>query len=351
MRKRYRDLLLVVLMAAAAWGLSAFAMYNIANLPLFTGSAAADWEMSDLYGAVGKRRDVLQKSGDITLVALDGCDRAGMADALELLAYMEPRALGLDVFFLQEDADGRRIEAALCDFPRLVLPFDLHHPESVSFFQQRIPGAHEGFVNLLSSHATGTVRDFVCLKDGRASFPYALAGAPEGWGEAPVRLKFDGIDFPVIPAAELSLSDEADIRDRIVIAGMMEDPSDTHRSAVGEKSSGMLLHAYAAEMFLSHTRMRELPGWVSTLTALLLSLLFLWVSLLAKRKWDDAGTLLMRCLQLLAIFGLFLLGCRLYLEQNIYLDFSLTITMLALDALVFDIVAGAYALFAKNRTL
>lgn len=344
-----KDLWLVPLMTVLAWLLSLLAIYDISSLPLFSGGTVADVEISDLYNAVGNRRRISQKAAHTTVVSIDGCSRAQISEVLERIAYMEPSALGLDVFFIKEDADGAALEEALKGFDTVVLPVDLHHPDGVSFFQNRIPGAREGFVNLLSSNATGSVREFSCVREGISSFAYVLAGEPPLETVRSNLIRFDGTTIPVIPAQELSWSDEEDIRGRIVLMGAMEDPSDMHRTPLGFQTSGVLLHAVVTEMMASGKYLRRSAGWLETSVAFFFCALFLTLTLVVKRKWDDAGTLGMRAVQLLLIFGLFIIGCKLYISFGWYFNLALTITMLAFGALVFDIVAGLYALIPDKK--
>lgn len=340
MEVKKHDWLRVLIMTMVAFGLSLLAIYDISSLPLFSGGTFADVKISDLYNAVGGRNRVAHKANHTTIVSIDGCSRAQIAQALEMISFMEPLALGLDVFFLREDDEGAAIEEALKGFQTVVLPIDLHHPGSLSFFHDRIPGAKEGFVNILSSNATGLVREFQCISGEAPSFAYALAGEPDLQAVSSSLIRFDGTIIPVISAQDLSLADEEDIRGRIVLLGATEDPSDMHRTPLGPQTSGVLIHAIAAEMITSGAFIHNVPTWFEYILAIILSVLFLWAILIAKRAKDDMGTLLMRLVLLVLIFGLFILGCRFYITYGLCLDISFTITILAMGLLVFDIAAG-----------
>ena len=346
---KWKDLILVAVMTAIAWGISFFVIYDISSLPLFSGGSVPDVEISDLYNAVGNRASTSMKAKNTTIVSIDGCSRREIADAIEMISSMEPSALGLDVFFMIEDADGDAIRDALMDIPSLVLPIDIHHPESVSYFHDSIPGAKTGYVNIISTNATGMVRDYSVSQDGFPSFPYALAGEP------PIAsfniIRFDGKQIPVIRASELSMKDEPDIRNHIVILGGLDDPSDMYNTPLGHHTPGVIIHALVTEMISTGEFIRRSPPWVETALALGLCFVFLFFMLLAKRYYDDAGTFFMRIVQLILIFVLFVLGCRMYIAKGLYLNLSFSITMLALGSLVFDIVAGAWVLFAKDKKL
>lgn len=337
--KKY-DFLRILIMTLAAVGLSLLAIYDISSLPLFSGGTVADVKISDLYNAVGTRNQVSHKADHTTIVSIDGCSRAQIARTLEMISFMEPAVLGLDVFFLREDDEGDAIEEALKGFQSVVLPIDLHHPGSVSFFQDRISGAKEGFVNILSSNATGSVREFQCRSGEASSFAYALAGEPDIKSVSSSLIRFDGTVIPVISAHELSLADEEDIRGKIVLVGATDDPSDMHRTPLGPQTPGVLIHALTAEMMASGKYIQNAPSWLEYLVAIIISALFLWAIIMAKRTKSHAGTLFMRLALLALIFGFFILGCRFYITFGYCFDISFTITMLAMVALVFNIATG-----------
>ena len=343
------DLWLISLMTLAAFLLSGLTIYDISSLPLFSGGTVADVEMSDLYNAVGNRRRVMKKASHTTILSIDGCSRAQIADALELLSFMGPSTIGMDVFFLRKDDEGELLEKALKEFPAVVLPLDLHRPEMISFFQDSIPRAQEGFVNIISSNATGSVRRFSCTSGDIPSFPYVLAGKPPLESVKSNLIRFDGTTIPVIQAKSLSIADADDISGKIVIIGAMDDPSDMYRTPIGYQTPGILIHAVVTELISSGRYLRKCNIWLERIIAIAICALFLWLTLILKRYKDDAGTLTMRIVLILLVFTLFIIGCRFYISWGWYFNLSLTVTMLAMGAFVFDIVSGIYALIPDRK--
>ena len=346
---KWKDYILIAIMTAVSWGLSQFVIFDISSLPLFSGGSVPDIEISDLYSAVGSRKLVSQKAQNVSIVSIDGCTRQQIADAIELISFMNPSSLGVDVFFRIEDKEGAAIKDALLGIHNLVLPIDIHHPEAVSFFHDSIPGAVSAYVNIISSNPTGFVREFSILKEDMPSFSYALAQCTPPI--PPYRIRFDGIDVPVIRANELSLADESDIQGKIVLLGAVNDASDQYRTSLGFRTPGVLIHAIVAEMLSRGIYIHVCPSWIEKVLAIIICFLFLGLLLFAKRAYDDAGTLFMRLLQVLLILFFFLLGVKLYLEMNIYVDLALMISMLAMGSLVFDIVVGMYCLFRRNQKI
>lgn len=81
--------------------------------------------MTDVYNTVADRRASRTLSDDIVIVSIDGCSREDIMEVVDYVDYLNPSAIGLDVFFnYPAEGDAGLIESLTqCD--NLVFPVGL----------------------------------------------------------------------------------------------------------------------------------------------------------------------------------------------------------------------------------
>ena len=85
------------------------------------------------------------------------------------------------------------------------------------------------------------------------------------------------------------------------------------------------------------------------LLAFVVSLLFVRLHVHLKDTWNDVGEMFMRFIQFVLLYMFFVLGVNLYLKHNIFIDFSVTLTMLCISMLALSIVNGSIYIWQKIR--
>ena len=83
--------------------ISITSLHRLLNLLDFTNSSeGADFQMSDVYNRVADNRSVRTLSKEILIVPLDGYGRFEIANIISTVNSLEPKAMGLDIMFLEE---------------------------------------------------------------------------------------------------------------------------------------------------------------------------------------------------------------------------------------------------------
>ena len=142
-----------------AFVLSHSILYQITSSSLFSLQKDNDFEMSDFYNVVANNRPIRTYNSDIVIVSLDNCSRTQIAQLIERVAYMQPKAIGIDVFFSYHSEDDSILINAINSFPNIVLAYDAYH-ETQTAFASDLYSATWGSINLIAKHASGTIREF-----------------------------------------------------------------------------------------------------------------------------------------------------------------------------------------------
>ena len=111
------------------------AVYDLTSVSFFSPmEKASDFRFSDFYTLVANKRPVKELDDNIVIVALDGCDRAEMARAIDAIDYCGPAAVGLDIVFgppLNPDEDTLSESLELCS--NFVMPITIEE-DSTGYF-------------------------------------------------------------------------------------------------------------------------------------------------------------------------------------------------------------------------
>ena len=345
----------LVLSLVMIWGVSSFVS--------LLSDDFNDFDFSDLYMRVCERRSVASLSNDVVIVSVDGCSRKGIQQMIEAVDCFSPAAVGLDMFFLHPSEDGDALVRSITSCNNMVLPFSLDREACRSYFYDSID-AEYGVVNLLSYSAFDVVRDYVTSYQTDSieylSMPLALirkAGLSDV--EPDINSKhiwFSSVDFDIITSDEIidedglpNLACAERIEGKIVLIGDIGDLGDIHRTPIDDVMPGIMVQAHIIDTIINDRHVKEVSMFGNLLLAFVVSLLFVRLHVHLKDTWDDVGEMFMRLIQFVLLYMFFVLGVNLYLNHNIFIDFSVTLTMLCISMLALSIVNGSIYIWQKIR--
>lgn len=354
-----------------AFALSYTLAYDISSLSVLSSvEETADVALSDIYNVVAERRAVSRISDEVVLVGIDRCTRKEIAVVLEAVDWCEPKAVGLDVFFLHPSHEDATLLAALQNCRNLVLPTRVVYAEDCgqfvvseeSCFDAMLPDKARGVVNLAADYVYQMVREFktsFLLTDGSTldNFVVALAHCanPELYARFVERdteaeiIRYPSIEFETLTAEELldaegfpTLEAEALLQGRVVLVGALQDPADFHLTPIQPQMSGLRIHACALQTILSESYIRRIPEWIGWLLAVLFCFLFSWLNMFIKQdaRWNNIEALGLRVVQMGLMYGFLVVGCWWFIRHDGYIDFSASLLMIGLSAVASDVWMG-----------
>ena len=347
---------------AVAWLLSYGLIYDISSLSVFSSmEKSVDFDISDIYNTVAQRRAVLRRSNDVVIVSVDECpSRTQIAAVIEAVDFLDPRAVGLDIFFRYPLPGDEVLVDVLRDCRHLVLPLDVQAEATAgSYFYDALPEACYGSINI----GARTVRDVV--REFKPRFPLAEGGTvghltselariadPEAYAAlarrtAPTELiRFPSVVIPTISASELltpegGLQPDAaeQIAGRVVLIGNIFDASDQHLTPL-ESMSGLHIHAYTLQTILDGSYIRRSPAAWSWGIALAFCYLFVLGCLLMKRRGLRGDNLWARLIQLASVCLFLWVGCKAFVSGGYAIDFGPALVMTGLGTLALDLWMG-----------
>lgn len=362
-----------LVITAIAFGLSYFVKYDLSSISAFAPmEKATDFDLTDVYNSVADRRAKRVLSDDIVIVSVDGCSRKEIADVIDYVDYMNPSAIGLDVFFSYPSEADSELIACLSQCRNIVLPVGIQRSgrqTSIfgSYFYDDFPVEHKGVVNLSVNSVRNVIRDFVpeyvIGEDTLRSFSAELAriAAPKKYEALMARgrglepINYPSWEFEIISAEELcggqSLDDMKQyIEGKVVMIGNIFDHSDHHLTPVDEGMAGLMIHARILQTILDSCYIDRTPEDTSWTMAIVLSFVFILLVLKIKKDFpfDD---LIVRILQLAVIYLFLVFGCKAFANNGRYLNFGPTLLMFGLGLLARDIWLGLIGLivYVRNR--
>lgn len=335
---------------------------SFSAMSLFSTPEKADFTISDFYQQVADHRSVRTLDPDIVIVDIGSLDRQGIASLLDLVADSGPRAVGIDITFLEpldSAVDADLVESIrMLDRPVMASAVGESgeggfEDEEHSFFIGSIPGAKEGVVNFPIMKEKGTVREFRPLfrmKDGGGAVPsFASALAERVDPEAASRLYSRGnemeiIDFPSREFVKLTPNDIAErqeeMKGKVVLVGAAGDIEDVHYTPLTSRMPGISMHAYVLSQILGgryYTSTGKMFDW---LLAFALCFCLIWLSLTVR---PAVKGLVVRLLQLAIVYLAAQAGYSLFVSRMIVTNFSYVLLMLTFSLFVVDIWNGALA--------
>ena len=361
--KRLRLPLNALVITAIAFGLSHWIAYDLTSISAFAPmEKTLDFDFTDVYNTVAEQRAKRTLSDDIVIVSIDGCSREGITEALDYVDYLNPAAIGLDVFFNYPAATDLELISSLTQCPNLVFPVGLqmingHASIFGSYFYDDISIEHKGVVNLSANSVRNVIRDFepeyIVGNDTIRSFSAELArvAAPEKFealmarGRSKETINYPSWEFEIIPAVALSNGDitleevRQSIEGKVVLIGNIFDQSDFHLTPIDEGMAGLLIHARALQTILDSCYIEETSEAISWVMAIALSFIFILLVLVIKKRCAFEGCFV-RFLQLALMYAFLALGCNVFAHRGDYLNFAPTLLMFGLGMFAMDIWLG-----------
>ena len=372
-RSQWKNAIHIVGITILALSFTRFVAYDLKSLSaLAPMEKMTDIQMSDIYQSVSESKAIHQLSREITVVNIEGCSRAEVLEATNLISEQSPAVIGLDAFFPIPEVDNSFLLSTFPSIPQLVCAAKFEESGNntyshikQSFYEDSI-NVTFGYVNLNASTPRDIIREFVPYvltpeNDTLISFPAQLARLYNlscynkliSRGKGLETIAFDNIEFPIISIQEV-LDGNADvslISNKIILIGDNHNINDTHLTPISESLSGIMLHAYALQTILSCNYIDPTPTWLNWLIAIALCLLFAICNLIAKYHLNYMDNFFVRIVQFVMIYVLVIIGCVYYSRYHNYIDFSPAIMMIGFGEVAFDVWFGFYALYnmIKNK--
>lgn len=336
------------------------AVYDLTSVSFFSPmEKASDFRFSDFYTLVANRRPVKELDGNIVIVALDGCDRAEMARAIDAIDYCAPAAVGLDIVFgppLDPDDDPLSESMALCS--NFVMPITIEEDSTgysiFNSYYDEIISPSGGFAAINIQGEEGeltTIREFKAdfEVDGSVikSLPTALAQIknPEAIKKLALRgndmeeINFASREFEILTPNEI-LDRPESIKGKVVLLGKIHDAADRHITPLDNYMPGLLIHAYTLATILDGNYIRTLSTLEDWLIAALLCFLIVRINL--KLIAMVMGPLLVRTLQVGLLYFLILTGTIVYVKYNIDLNFAYSILTVSLGVAACEVYGAIF---------
>jgi len=318
-----------------------------------------DFNLTDFYNIVADSRPIRTLDPGIVIVDIAGTEREDVTDIIEILADMNPRAVGLDVTFNDPRPGDERLLAALDRCPNLVMAIGVSNApgrrdtfvvDDFSYFYPEHCATHRhGVINFPTTFSGATIRSFLpafrCT-DGEEVPSMALALAEIADPASAALLKsrendMEAIDFPsrtfnVIPWTELP--DRPDeISGKIVLVGAIGELSDVHATPINNRMAGVTIHAYTLSTILQDNYYRVAGRWLNTLISFICCFMLCFSNLTFR---SPARALWMRIIQLGGLYIIIRIGYHLFIDRHIIVDFSYTLMMLTFGFFALDLWIG-----------
>lgn len=345
----------------------AFLLSSMMLSPLLASTSAFfsvpernDFTITDFYNLVADSRAVSRLDDNIVIVNIDESDRNEIADIISVATLAGAKAVLLDVMFDEPREGDEPLLKAISECPVIIQPMALNKKaESVdtftvaatSFFYQSgidsttiyaaasMPSKfHKSVVREMQTYfpmETGERIPSMAAAVAHAVDPRAARALDERDNEIET-INFHSRRFRVIQPDELI--DKADLlRDRIVMVGALNEPSDLHPTPVSISMSGVMIHAHSLATILDQAYMTPIPRGYNIVIAFVLCLIIVSVNLFLI---SGVKGLLLRILQVLFVWLSVQLGYWLFVSHNVVVDFSYALLMLTFGLFACDVWNG-----------
>ena len=332
-----------------------------------------DFELSDLYASVGNHSAVHQKSKDIVVVSSDRCSRKQIAAIIESADLMGAKVIGLDHYFdVKQDGDERLI-SAIEECENAILPIivqrnmenGIFEIKDSSYFYNIIDDGKFGAINLAGNSPRSVIREFSpsfkTYNETLDNFVSAVVKcyAPEKYDfllerdHELERIHYHATDYNIIQWNEIITLDsipqpmldlEKEFDGKIVLIGHIHNDNDIHLTPISDETPGILIHAAAINTILNSNYIKTSSTFFNYFIAIILSVLCVSIMSYAKKHLNNTGIFIIRITQLTLLLLMFAIGTLIYLSYDTYVDFSLSLLMIGLSALFFDIIYGVYGI-------
>ena len=364
-RKIWVDTLAVIVLAMLLMPLHSW-LYGTSLLNMSEKSNAA---ASSLSYDIQRRQTAPVHSNEIALVDISDIigptARVEIADLLDAIYAMDPKLIGVDVFFPESRQSSNPIAVEIdsileetvhriSDKTVFVCQLDsfdsgqneYRHINHSFFITDQEPDdsvqLSEGYANLLQNSSGRDISNYTIRQKAEGKYVWSFAAQivsdyideTEDLDRNPI-IRFEPTDFFCMSAEEL---DPDSIRDRIVLVGDMRDRGDSHLTPLG-MMQGMEIHAYAVQTILHFEDLASAPVWLLVLICLVVCFFYTFVLFFIDFKLDvNSNNLLKFAIKQ----GMFTLATTYLINTTLqyiaYLSFTVFDTTLGLHALLPDLI-------------
>lgn len=329
----------------------------------------SNFELSDFYASVENNwADVSNVDSNLVIVSIDGCSREQIASIIETVDYFGAKAIALDFLIVNQSQDDSILIHSIKNCQNIILPYELEYNSSnktfikadSTYFCSALTNAHYGCINLASNNFRDIIRTslpFCKLNTGEYMDNFSAAilkiYSPQKYkflkdmGNDPFNIRFHNIDFQTIKHNEIISEDnspifelESEFYNKIVIIGALENRYDKHMTPIGEVP-GVYIHAATIHTILHDKYIRKSSDLVNQIISIIVAAIFLSFVFYARTHFKKRAAISIRLFQLIVLFSIFTIGVYVYSNWEIYINFTITLVMLSLGVLVFDIVYGS----------
>jgi len=332
--------------------LSKTILYSFTSMPAFKSMIEVkDVQMSDFYNRVSDSKSIRELSQNVVLISVDGKSREQIARVIECVSMEHPKAIGVDLLFEYPfDSDSALIESVNGENV-IMAAVDMGNGErTTSYFCDST--FRIGMVNMMAASSGSVVREFLptypegncfaleIIKDVYPSQYCGLLNEKDGKKV----IYYPSIEFPIIEADSVITGvNMGKLQDKVVLIGDCNNMADMHVTPIGTMS-GLNVHASIIETIIGERYVKSFSPFANWLIAILSCLLFVTLNVFVAKKIPAVGKLVIRVVQLLVLYLFFAFGCWLFIHKHINIDFSLSLAMIALGLLAYDIWVGVEAL-------
>ncbi|MBR3454420.1 MAG: CHASE2 domain-containing protein [Bacteroidaceae bacterium] len=364
-RKIWVDTTAVIVLALLLMPLHSW-LYGTSLLNMSEKSSAA---ASSLSYDIQRLQTPPVHSDEIALVDISDIigptARVEIADLLGAIYAMDPKLIGVDVFFPEShtsynpiadeidsilDATAHRIadkavfvcqldsfDSDLKEYRHINHSFFINSQQSDDTIQ-----LSEGYANLLQNSSGNDICNYTIRQKADGKYVWSFAAKivadyideTEDLDRKPI-IRFEPTDFLCMTPDQL---EPDSIRDRIVLVGDMRDRGDSHLTPLG-MMQGMEVHAYSVQTILHYNDLAGAPYWLLALICLVVCFLYTYVLFFIDFKLDVHSNNLLK----FAIRqGMFTLATtyliNIVLQYIAYVSFTVFDTTLGLHALLPDLI-------------
>lgn len=355
------------------WLLIYYGLSVILSQDVFTVlDRTSDFKMTDVYQYIDDSSLDRCVSESVVVVGMDGGSRDSIAQTIRSLHAMGASAIGVDFLFPyhQNSRTDSLLLQTLRQTPNVVLASVVRNNSDDTFekvdglIMQNDPDLLYGIINLPPHSNRGiirTIRPYFNLTGPNGvvqhpAFSTMLASLKDSSTTSHLQSRLssnnqieEDILFSQIEIESFSFDSLLHSKDpyyadcvkgKVVLLGDLHNKGDMFLTPIKGEIPGVIIHAYAINMILSGKFISHSPALLDWLMAIFLCWLFSVCNLLAKWYTDEWGNFIMRIVQLVTMFIFLFIGCKWYMNNGSYLDFTCSILMVGISSLSFDLWCG-----------
>lgn len=318
-----------------------------------------DFIASDLYSATLHRSPIHRKSKEVVIVSANDCTREEIYRCAKKVLNFSPSLVAFDIIFeFPHPSDSILNQLLVHD--RLVFAsylLDVDSSANASGIDQSCFYGYDnyktGVINLMTT-SSNVIREFRPLFTLKGKEVYNCFAGEIVKLYNPSKLEtlvkrntdslpisYHKVDFEEIPLKQLLNGDiQCDVfKDKIVIIGVTNDPSDQFDTPIGHNYPGVLIHANIVDTILQENYITDCRNWFNYIISIIVTFVFMIMFLCLKKNVDEFSGIIMRLVQIMILFILYYLGVLLY-NSNIYMNCMLPMLTIAFSSIVTDIILG-----------